>query len=258
MAAMAAYSFSDTLMKLLLHRYSLNQSNVLRAIFRVGFLLLSRPTIKFTFPRQHLIYWVLALARTYCFIYAIKTVPLATISIISYSSSIITLAISKVILRESIPTSKVVGVALCTIGILIALGFDNSVDWLGLAAAIMGSLITSIDKILVTRLSQHSSRDAIILGSNCFLLICGSATGANWEPVDSYDLGIFALAGIFALLAQLLNTQALSKSTGAYLSPYYYTIFIFGTLNDSLFQGTWISIRTLCGIFFVLVASFVT
>lgn len=253
--AMAAYSCSDAFMKLQLDHYSLAQSNAIRASVRVIFLVLSRPNLNFGQPKLHILYWLLALIRTFSFIYAVKYVPLPIISIITYSSSIFTLLISKLILGESIKFQKYISVLLCSLGIWLALGWEET-DLLGLIVTIIGSVITSIDKLLIRKLSQTSSSSSIILGSNLFLIVCSLFWPESWIWPSLIDFGIFVCAGMFALGAQILNTKALSNSTGATLAPYYYTIFVFGTLNNWVITLTIPSVQICVGMFLVIVGSF--
>lgn len=255
-SAMLSYSCSDAIMRVLMNTYNIYTSNTIRAIIRLVLVLPSIRSIRLYNIKLHLVYWILSLMRTYCFMYAIKHVEIPTIAIINYSCSIFTLIMFS-ILSNSTTRKQYISVLMCIISLYVGLQPKFEANSIDLLITMLGGLVTSMDKFLVHKLLITNSITTMTVASNLFMIV-SSISVMSIEIPNMKDLCVFVVAGILGLSGQILSTKALKNGNHSKLAPYYYSIFIFGISIEFILYGFIPSIRVVFAIVMILIAIFIS
>lgn len=206
---------------------------------------------------------IMSIASTYCFVAAVKVMPIADALAIAFVEPFIILLIGKLILSEQVGPRRLAASAVGFAGSLLVI--QPSFAAFGAVALFpLGTAVSFAVYMLVTR---HLSREmhpvpmqfhtALVAGLLCLpLLTLGQSLG---EPSLSFALpqGIFWLwcfcVGLAATISHMAITYALKFAPSATLAPLHYleivTATIFGYLFFSDFPDalTWVGVAVIVG-----------
>jgi drug/metabolite transporter (DMT)-like permease len=214
--------------------------------------------------RLTLIRALVSIISTYCFVAAVRVMPIADALAIVFVEPFIILLIGKLVLAEQIGRRRLGACVLGFLGSLLVI--QPSFAHFGAVALFpLGTALSFALYILITRsLSRHlhpvtmQFHTAWIAGLACLpLLFAGDALG---EPSLSFiaPQGIFWLwcfcVGLAASVSHMAITYALRFAPSSTLAPLHYLEIVTSTLFGYLFFGDFPNSLTWCGIA-IIVAS---
>ncbi len=204
-----------------------------------------------------------------CVFYAIKLLPLAVATILQYLYPLFSVILGAVFLKEAIQRQTLFCIGLSLAGLALisrpeilsdGLGASDvgSLPMLGVVAAVLGALGTSVAYVLVRKLSSTEDPSVIIfyfpfIALPVSLLFLGDnvvvPTGTTWI--------LLLFVGIFTQFAQYCLTKAVQMEHVGKVTAYSYVQIIFATIFGFIFFREQPALSTLFGGVFIVGGAFV-
>lgn len=161
----------------------------------------------------------------------LSLLPLATVTVIVFSSPIFVAVFSASLLGEKMSPSRWIAILAGFAGIIIALRpVDTSFEW-ALIIPLAAALANGLRDIVTRRLARTETSIAILLWSNIIVTVASLTTSIyGWEPVTAAAAAWFVVAGVFNASAHFLMIEALRLGAAAVIAPFRYTGLIFAVL----------------------------
>lgn len=255
------YAISDGIIKFFIPIYGIHQIAFFRTLFRfIPFCLfaayLKTNPLKTNKIGENLLRAILASSASYGFIIAYKFSPMTNVIIVAYTSAILIIPLSRLILKEKITAHNCLAVLLGFIGMILIFypNFSIRGKQIGLLFAFVASISTAINHVIIKRLSLTDSELTIIFYHHiCLLIISFLFDGGSFHKVSLYHLIIIFGGAILGALAQYFTIHAYKLSTCINLAPVAYLIFIPAVIIDFFFYGKFPSIWVICGAIFIVI-----
>jgi drug/metabolite transporter (DMT)-like permease len=244
-AAMAAFSANDTLMKLVAMRYPLGEVIVVRGLFTmllVGAILIGLGHIRALGAiRNRLLIarTILDGAAALLFLSALLHMRIADLSAIALASPLIITALAVVFYREEVGWRRWTAIAIGFIGVLFVVkptpsAFDV---WalVGLGCAFAGA-----SRDLMTR-SVDARIPAIVV--SFMAAVAATLVGLamsfweTWQPMPAADLAIVLVAAVLLAIGNFLIVIAFRSGEVAVVAPFRYTLLIWAALGGYIAFG---------------------
>lgn len=190
-----------------------------------------------------------------CYILAFRTMSLADVAAVGFSGVLMVTALSMVVLREAVDRHRWGAVVVGFIGVLMILrpgsGLFGAAALWPLCGALGFAVLT-----LTLRLLVRTDHPAAITAT--FALVTSAVTGALlpavWHALTAASLALLMAQGVFCGIGQLLMTRALQVAPASVVSPFTYTIIIYGIAIGYVWFGDVPDLMMLAGTA-VLIAS---
>ena len=195
------------------------------------------------------------LSSTFCFVTAIKYIPLADGAAIASSVPLILIVLLAIILRERIPLTRWLAVLLGLVGILIIIrpGFEgyNPASLYALGSALLASVFMFINRIIRGSVSPLVTMSYQLLVASLVLTPVMPFVWVKPAPVELLLVIVGSLGNIFG---HILIIRAFNFAEASLLAPFIYLslitnivigYFLFGDFPDT---WTWSGIALLVGV----------
>jgi drug/metabolite transporter (DMT)-like permease len=253
---MAAFTFNDTLVKVIGGQLPLFQIISLRGLLATSLIfLLARTLGKLGFNLQRRD-WGLVAARcaseigaTYCFLAALMIMPIANITAVLQALPLTVTLGAAVFLGEEVGWRRMAAILLGFCGVLLIVrpgpdGFSEGALYALLAVA----FVTARDLTTRRMSSEVPSLTVTLLASisvTVFALVC--SLGVEWEPVSLSQVMLLIGAAVFILGGYSLSVMVMRVGEISFVSPFRYTGLIWAILLGWLVFGDWPDGLTLLG-----------
>lgn len=150
--------------------------------------------------RAHLVHAVLGIATMACFYFALRTLPLATVTTINFSTPVFALLLARVLFNERVPRIGWVALAIGFSGTLMVL--RPTAEGIGLDALVVliGSVIAAGMTLAIRRMPARSTNFAVIFYLSLFGAVFYAVVGGPvLEPPTLPEARLFLLLGLVAL-----------------------------------------------------------
>jgi S-adenosylmethionine uptake transporter len=253
---MAAFTFNDTLVKVIGGQLQLFQIISLRGLLATSLIFLLARTLgklRFNLRRRD---WGLVAARcaseigaTYCFLAALMIMPIANITAVLQALPLTVTLGAAVFLGEEVGWRRMAAILLGFCGVLLIVrpgpdGFSDGALYALLAVA----FVTARDLTTRRMSSEVPSLTVTLLASisvTVFALIC--SLGVEWEPVSLSQVMLLIGAAVFILGGYSLSVMVMRVGEISFVSPFRYTGLIWAILLGWLVFGDWPDGLTLLG-----------
>jgi drug/metabolite transporter (DMT)-like permease len=267
MGSMAAFTFNDTLVKVIGGQLPLFQIISLRGLLATTLIFLLARTLgklRFNLQRRD---WGLVAARcaseigaTYCFLAALMMMPIANITAVLQALPLTVTLGAAVFLGEDVGWRRMAAILLGFCGVLLIVrpGPDGFSDG-ALFALLAVAFVTARDLTTRRMSSEVPSLTVTLLASisvTVFALIC--SLGVAWEPVSLSQVLILVGAAVFILGGYSLSVMVMRVGEISFVSPFRYTGLIWAILLGWLVFGDWPDALTLLGAFIVVATGLFT
>ncbi len=171
------------------------------------------------------------------FFTAFTYLPLAEGYLVFFTSPFITMAASRLVLKERVPASSWIwaGVAFAGVLIGIAHGLRGDGPWYGYAAAFGGSLayacIATVNRLLRT---QRSMLPMLLWPGLIGAGSMGPVALLSWKTPDPAQTALLLLNGVFWAGATLCIVNAFRYAAASRLAPLEYSSLLWAVLADYL------------------------
>lgn len=230
--------------KMLLGIYPLSQTILIRTLLRLlplCIVLLKQKEMKVILSIEQPICHLLRIAAYVLYncimLYALSVISLTKSCAIQYVTPFFTILLSAWILKEKIGVHKWIAIGAATLGVLLAIRPFGNFDVIFLLI-LFGSLVGSLNKILIRRLTATEHSLSIALYGNIALaLVLIPTLFIKWNPVSWHDLGWFAIASCLTATGQYATVQSLRFTQASTLAPFDYTSIIWAGFFDFFIWG---------------------
>ncbi len=233
----AGFAVMDAIIKWLTADYPVPQVVALRSWFGLPLLCIfalhqgGLKTLKTRRPMVHVARYLLVLALSFSFFWALSQMKLVDAIAITFAAPIFITALSVPLLKEPVGLHRwfAIGIGFC--GVLIMLRPGMGVfQWAALV--VLGSAVVYALLMITTRAFKSTeSTAALMLYPQLGMSLTGIAFAPYfWVIPSPGDLGLFALAGLFGSVGVMCLTHAFRLGPAAVISPFEYSALIWATL----------------------------
>ena len=239
-AAVAAFSFMDALLKLLTAHYPLMQVAALRGATSLPFTLLPvllagrfgdlRPRRW----RMHLLRGLLSVVVLGGFIYAVRVLSLANAYAVFLSAPLIVAALSVPVLKERVNWRNWLAILVGLGGVLIMLRPSASgLNMLGALAALLGATAYAVSALAVRVLTRTDTTVSVVFWTIALMTVfTGAIAAPSWVAIEPAHWEWLLALGLLAAIAQYLLTEAFRSAPPSIVTPFEYTALLWGIAID--------------------------
>ena len=254
-AAVAAFSFMDALLKLLAAHYPPMEVAALRGASSLPFTLLPvliagrladlRPH---RWP-MHLLRGLLTVAVLGGFIYAVSVLSLANAYSVFLSAPLIVAALSVPLLGERISWRNWLAILVGLAGVLTMLRPSASgLSTLGALAALAGATAYALSAIAVRVLTRTDTTVSVVFWTVSLMTVFAAAIAApGWVAIEPAHWKWLLGLGLLAAIGQYLLTEAFRSAPPAVVAPFEYTALLWGIGIDRVVWHVLPSARVIFG-----------
>ena len=202
---------------------------------------------------------VLSIVESGCFVFSFRYLSLADVHSIASLTPVIVVALSALILRESVNLSTWVAIFLGFIGVLIIMRPGLSIfDPMSLIP-LAGAFFLSIYQIVTRKASEKDSNETSLFYTSIVGIFFMGIIGYNyWQPLMDLSLYFFLAIGIFFSLGLYFQIIALSLARAGIIQPFHYTLIFWAIILGYLFYNDLPDIPTIIGAIIITVSGIYT
>jgi len=253
--AVAAFAGMDALLKLLSGTYPPMQVAVLRGAASIPFLLLP---IAFSgrwhllkpqrFP-MHLLRGALQVLVLGSFIYAVRSLSLASAYALFLSAPLMMTALAVPVLKERTDRRGWIAISVGLLGVLIMLKPSVSgLISLGSLAALVGAFAYAVSGIAVRVLTRTDTTASVVVWTiSLMTAMAGAIAAPGWVALEPAHYHWLVYLGVLAAIGSYCLTEAFRSAPAAVVAPLEYTSLLWGILIDRLLWHVLPSARVLTG-----------
>lgn len=211
-------------------------------------------------PRSHLIRGIVGLACMLCVFYSLKLLPLADAVAIGFLGPTFATVAAMLLLKEKAGWQRWVAILGGLVGVLIMLQPGTTpVDSVGLAVALLGSLLYGVTMVWVRKLGRTEPALTTVWFFGLFATVMMAlALPFVWVTPSWLDGLQLTLTGLCAFIGQLYVTKAYQYAPAATVSPFNYTSLLWAVLFGYVFWRETPTPQILTGALVVVLAGSVT
>ena len=254
-AAVAAFSLMDALLKLLSAHYPPMEVAVLRGVASMPFMLL--PWLltgkwRELRPRRlpmHLLRGALSVVILGGFIYAVRVLSLANAYAVFLTAPLLVTAFSVPLLGERADARHWTAILVGLAGVLTILRPSASglVTW-GVLAALVSAVAYALSAIAVRVLTRTDSTASVIVWTVGLMTVFAAAMAAPvWVPLQRSHWPWLLALGVLAAIGQYLLTEAFRSAPPSLVAPFEYTALLWGFGLDWVVWHVLPSVRVCLG-----------
>jgi drug/metabolite transporter (DMT)-like permease len=240
----AGFAVMDAIIKWLTADYPIPQVVALRSWFGLPLLCIfalrqgGLKNLKTRRPMVHVGRYLLVLALSFSFFWALSQMKLVDAIAITFAAPIFITALSVPLLKEPVGLHRwfAIGIGFC--GVLIMLRPGMGVfQWAALV--VLGSAVVYALLMITTRAFKSTESTAsLMLYPQLGMSLTGIVIAPLfWVTPSLGDVGLFALAGLFGSVGVICLTHAFRLGPAAVISPFEYSALIWATLLGFLLWG---------------------
>jgi drug/metabolite transporter (DMT)-like permease len=239
-AAVAAFSFMDALMKLLSAHYPPMEVATLRGAASLPFTVLPvllSGRLQDLAPRRwpmHLLRGLLTVVVLGGFVYAVRVLSLANAYSVFLSAPLLVAALSAPLLKERLNWRNWLAIFVGLAGVLTMLRPSASgLTSFGALAALVGATAYALSAITVRVLTRTDTTVSVVFWTIGLMTLFAAAIAAPaWVPIEPAHWKWLVALGVFAAIGQYLLTEAFRSAPPSVVSPFEYTALLWGVLID--------------------------
>ena len=238
--AVAAFSAMDALLKYFATRYPSMEVAFLRGLASLPFMALPalvRGQYRELLPGRfwmHLLRGALMVVMLAGFVYAVRTLSLASAYSIFLAEPLMVTALSGPLLGERVGWRNWVAIGVGLIGVVVILRPSaSSFVTVGALAALIAAAAYALSVVALRAIAHTDSTTRVVMWTvGLMTVITGVIAVPGWVPVESGHVKWLVLLGVCGAIGQLLLTEAFRSAPPAIVAPFEYTALLWGILID--------------------------
>ncbi|MDB5623495.1 MAG: hypothetical protein JWR39_2058 [Devosia sp.] len=263
LAAMFLFSLNDAMGKWLVSSYGVGQVLLLRSL--AALVILAPfvckaglgPLLAVERPRLQAMRVVFSTAEVFCFYWAVYYLPLADVMTYWMAAPIYVAAMSPLLLKEKVGLVRWAAIGLGFLGVLVALTPSGEINFVALAAALVGTLAFAL-MVVSGRTLRQTPDTTLVLFQLVGALLAGLLLSPfDWTTPSAPDFLLLGALGAVAMLAHIGVNRAVKLADAATVAPLQYTQLPWAILMGFVFFGDLPRPLTLAGAAIILVSSLV-
>lgn len=261
MAAMAAFTLNDTLLKLTDGAVPLAQLLFLRGIAStvlIYVLARSLGALRFQVARRD--WWLIAVrsaaevGAAFFFVTALLNMPLANVTAILQALPLTVAVAAALVFREPLGWRRMSAILIGFMGMLLIVrpGSDGFSLWS--AYALMAVLCVTVRDLATRRLSRDVPSMTVTLASSVAVTLCfgGASTVTEWAPITLPLAALIGGASVIIMAAYFFSVRAMRVGDIGFIAPFRYTGLIWALVLGWVVFEDWPSNLTLIGALIVV------
>ena len=254
-AAVAAFSIMDMLLKLLTAHYPPLEVAVLRGATSLPFMLLPvllRGRLSDLRPHRlgmHLLRGSLYVMSLVGFIYGVRALSLANSYAVFLSAPLFVAALSGPLLQERPSRGNWIAILAGLAGVLVMLrpSAEGLATW-GTLAVLLAAIAYALSAIAVRVLTRTDSTASVIFWTVSLMTVIAALLAApGWVPLERQHWYWLLALGVLAAIGQYLLTEAFRSAPPSVVLPFEYTSLLWGVGIDRVVWHVLPSARVLLG-----------
>ena len=178
-------------------------------------------------PFAHTIRSLTNISAFLCHYYAVTRMPLADAIAISLSAPLFVTAMSGIFLGEPADLRRKIALVVGFIGVVVVVQPTGDVDWIGVGAALLGSVLFAVLAIQNRYMSATESTELLVFyGALGFLIVTGVSMPQVWTPPTSQGIVLMLTLGLVSLSAQFCITHAYRFAPVYVIAPIEYVVIL--------------------------------
>jgi drug/metabolite transporter (DMT)-like permease len=238
--AVAAFAGMDALLKLFAQHYPPMEVAFLRGLASLPFMALPaliKGRYRDLVPNRiwmHLLRGVLMVVMLGAFIYAVRTLSLASAYSIFLAEPLIVTALAAWLLGDRVGWRNWIAISVGLVGVVVMLRPSaSSIVTIGAVAALVAATAYALSVIALRVISHTDSTTSVIIWTvGLMTVITGLIAVPDWIPVAREHWKWLAALGLFGAIGQHLLTEAFRAAPPAVVAPFEYTALLWGILID--------------------------
>jgi S-adenosylmethionine uptake transporter len=261
MAAMAAFTLNDTLLKLTDGALPLAQLLFLRGIAStvlIYALARSLGALRFQVARRD--WWLIAVrsaaevGAAFFFVTALLNIPLAHVTAILQALPLTVAVAAALVFREPLGWRRMSAILIGFMGMLLIVrpGSDGFSLWS--AYALMAVLCVTVRDLATRRLSRDVPSMTVTLASSVAVTLCfgAASTVTEWGPITLPLAALIGGASVIIMAAYFFSVRAMRVGDIGFIAPFRYTGLIWALVLGWVVFEDWPSNLTLIGALIVV------
>ena len=238
--AVAAFSAMDAVLKYFAVRYPFMEVACLRGLASLPFMALPA-LIKGQYREflpgrfwMHLLRGALMVVMLVGFVYAVRTLSLASAYSIFLAETLIVTALSGPLLGERVGWRNWIAIGIGLIGVVVILrpSASNFVT-VGALAALVAATAYALSVLALRAIAHSDSTTRVVMWTvGLMTVITGLMAVPGWVPVEPEHVKWLIALGVCGAIGQLLLTEAFRSAPPAIVAPFEYTALLWGILID--------------------------
>jgi drug/metabolite transporter (DMT)-like permease len=197
---------------------------------------------------------------TILFTYSVTSIPLAETYSLAFLAPLFLTFLSAVVLKEKVPVSRALLVALSFVGVLIVVRPGFREIGLGHIAA-LGCAITAASSNTILRIISNRERQVSIIvlnGVYQIVLNAGLMLFSGFVVPTLADLVLLAVVGLLYGTAQILFIRGMARAPASHIGPTQYVQILWGVVIGAIFFGEHQDLVGYTGLVLLVVAGVAT
>ena len=265
LSAMALYVVNDSLVKLATKLYPVGQILVVRGIFASVLMLgiiisgghLNK--LKDTFEKFILIRAIAEALVALCFITALTHLPIADLTAIMQTTSIIIVVITAATGINRVPPSLWIAVLVGFCGVLLMVKPGGSDFNIYTLIGLLTTFFVATRDLITRKISPAIPTAIVSLTTTLSVVVIGMIPGMDdWAPFEWRETLYLLAAALFVTIGNLCAVKAHRIAAPSVLSPFRYSILVWAFLSGLLIFGDWPDLLSLIGTGLIVAAGLYT
>lgn len=183
------------------------------------------------------------LAAWACYYSAARYLQLAEMTTIYFASPLLVAALAMPILKERVPWSRWVSIAIGFTGVAIACRplalLRTDLAHIGPVALVLSAAaLWAYTTILIRQIVHAAPTPIVMLVSNLTLLVvCGASLPLLWQAPSAAQFGLMLLVGCFGGAGQFLQTEAIRRAPATVVAPLSFSSLVWSFLLGVVLWG---------------------
>jgi drug/metabolite transporter (DMT)-like permease len=188
-------------------------------------------------PGLHVARFVCYVASLGCFIQAVKTIPLADATAVTFAAPLMMTALSVPLLKEKVGVRRWSAVGLGLLGVLVLANPSTGIFEMAAVWALVSALGYALAIIITRKLTGTDPAVVIVWALNALYVVVMPLFAPLWVVPTWFEIGLMLLCGIIVLIGQLTSVRACSFAPPQVLAPFDYTGMVWAVLLGLLIWG---------------------
>jgi drug/metabolite transporter (DMT)-like permease len=238
--AVAAFAGMDSVLKLFSQHYPSMEVAFLRGLASLPFMALPalvRGRYRDLLPKRiwmHLLRGSLMVVMLGAFIYAVRTLSLASAYSIFLAEPLIVTALAALFLGDRVGWRNWIAISVGLVGVVVMLrpSASNLVT-VGALAALVAATAYALSVIALRVIAHTDSTTSVIVWTvGLMTVMTGLIAVPHWVPLAAEHWKWLVALGLFGAIGQHLLTEAFRSAPPAVVAPFEYTALLWGILID--------------------------
>ena len=183
------------------------------------------------------------LAAWFCYYSAARYLQLAEMTTIYFASPLLVAALAMPILKERVPWSRWVSIAIGFTGVAVACRplalLRTDLAHIGPVALVLAAAaLWAYTTILIRQIVHAAPTPIVMLVSNLTqLVVCGATLPFIWQTPSAAQCGLMLLVGCFGGAGQFLQTEAIRRAPATVVAPLSFSSLLWSFLLGVVLWG---------------------